>query len=130
MNKDSKIEKFVANLLDKTGCVIHIRNLKETLNHGLVSKNVHRVIKFNQNDFLKQYIDMNTDFKKKAESDFQKDLFKLMNNAVFGKTMENVRKHSDIKLVTAKRRKKCLVSEPNYHSSKCFTEYILAVEIK
>ena len=73
---------------------------------------------------------MNTDLRKKVKNDFEKDLFKLMNNAVFGKTMENVRKHSNIKLVTAKRRKKCLVSEPNYHSSKCFTEYILAVEIK
>ena len=70
MNEDWKIEKFAANLHDKTDCVIHIRNLKETSNHGLVSKNVHRVIKFNQNDLLKQYIDINTDFKKKAESDF------------------------------------------------------------
>ena len=61
---------------------------------------------------------MKTDVRKKVENDFQKDLFKLMNNAVFGKTMENVRKHRDIKLVTTERRRNYLVSEPNYHTTK------------
>ena len=61
---------------------------------------------------------MKTDVRKKVENDFQKDLFKLMNNAVFGKTMENVRKHRDIKLVTTERRRNYLVSEPNYHTTE------------
>ena len=81
--KIEKVKKFVANLQDKTKYVIHIRNLKQALNHGLVLKKVHRVIKFNQNAWLKPYIDMNTDLKKY--------FFKLMNNAGFGKTMENDR---------------------------------------
>ena len=68
-----KVEKFVANLHDKTEYVIHIRNLKQALNHGLVLKKVHRVIKFNQNAWLKPYIDMNTDLRKKAKNDFEKD---------------------------------------------------------
>ena len=99
------------------------------LNHGLVLKKVHRVIKFNQNAWLNPYIDMNTDLRKKAKSDFEKDYFKLINNAVLGKTMENVRKHRDIKLVTTERRTNYLVSEPNYHTTKFFTEHLIGTEI-
>ena len=98
--KLEKVEKLVASLHDKTEYVIHIRNLKQALNHGLVLEKVHRVIKFNQNAWLKPYIDMNTDLTKKNKNDFEKDLFKLMNNAVFRKTTENVRKHRDIQLIS------------------------------
>ena len=122
--KIEKVEKLVANLHDKSEYVIHIRNLKQALNHGLVLENIHTVIKFNQNAWLKQCIDMNTDLRKKAKNDF----FKLMNNSVFGKTMENVRKH--IKLVTTERRRNYLVSEPNFHTTKFFTEKLLAIEMK
>ena len=87
-----KVEKLVINSHDKTEYIIQIRNLKQALNHWLVFKKVHRVIKFYQNAWLKQDIDMNSDLRKKAKSDFEKDFFKLMNNVLFGKTMENVRK--------------------------------------
>ena len=63
---------------------------------------------------------MNTELRKKAKNDFEKDLFKLTNNAVFGKPIENVRKHRDIKLVETDKRRNKLVSEPNYHAIKCF----------
>ena len=106
----------MANLHDKTEYVIHIRNLKQALNHGLVLKKVHKVIKFNQNAWLKPYINMNTDLRKQAKNDFENGFFfKLMNKDVFVKTMENVRKHGDIKLVTTERRRNYLVSEPNFH---------------
>ena len=85
--KTEKFEKLAANLHDKTEYVIHIRNLKQALNHGLILEKVHRVIKFNQNAWLKPYIDMNTDLRK-IKIDFEKDFFKLMSNVVFGKTME------------------------------------------
>ena len=73
---------------------------------------------------------MNTKLRKQAKNDFEKDFFKLMNNAVFGKTMENVRKRRDIKLVTIDKRRNQLVSEPNYHTTKWFSENLLAIEMK
>ena len=73
---------------------------------------------------------MNTKLRKEAKNDFEKDFFKLMNNSVFGKTMENVRKHRDIKLVTTEEKKIKLVSEPNYHTTKRFSENLLAIEMK
>ena len=128
--KIEKVEKLVASLHDKIGYVIHIRNLLQVLSHKLFLRKVYRVIKFNQNASLKPSINMNTDLRKKTKIDFEKDFFKLMNNAVFGKNMENVRKHRDIKLVTTERRRNCLVSKPNYHTTKFFTENLLAIEIK
>ena len=100
-----KVEKLVPNLHDKEEYVINIGNLKQALNHRLVLKKVHRVIKFNQKSWAKPHIYMNTELRKKAENDFEKDFLKLMINAVFGKTNENDRKHTDIKLVTTEKRR-------------------------
>ena len=129
--KIEKVEKLVANLHDKTEYVIQIRNLKQALNHKFVSRKVHRMIKFNQNTLLNSYIDMNIDLRKKENNNnLEKYFFKLMINAVFGKAVENVRKHRDIKLVTTERRRNYLVSEPNYNATKFFTENLLATEMK
>ena len=84
--------------------VVHIRNLKQALNHGLILEKVYRVIRFNQDEWLKPYIEMNTKLTQTAKNEFEKYFFMLMNNAAFGKTMENVKNHRDIKLVTTERR--------------------------
>ena len=105
------------------------KKFKTSIEPLMLKKN-HKVIKFNQDARLKPCIDMNKDLRKKAKNDFEKNFFKLMNNAVFGKTMENLRNHRDIKLFTTERRKSHLVLDPNYHKTKFFTEHLLAIELK
>ena len=124
------MEKLIFSIEDKEKYVAHIRALKQALNHGLKLKKVCRVIQFYQKAWLKPYIDMNTELRKNAKNEFEKNFFKLMNDSVFGKTMENVRNHRDIKLVTSDKRRKRLVSEPNYHSHKKFSEHLMAIEMK
>ena len=107
-----------------------MRALKQALNNGLKLKKVHRVIQFRQKAWLKPYIDMNAKLRKETKSEFEKDFFKLMNNSVFGKTMENLIKHRDIKLVTVEEKRIKLVSEPNYHTTKHFSDNLLVIEMK
>ena len=106
-----------------------MRALKQALNDGLILKQVHRVIQFSQKAWMKPYIDMNTKLRKEAKNEIEKDFFKLMNNAVFGKTMENIKEHRDIRLVTTDKKTR-LVSEPNYHTTKYFSEKLLAIKMK
>ena len=128
--KINKCSKLVCNLYDKDNYVVHIRLLKQALNHGLILKKFHGVIRFNQKAWLKEHIYMNTELRKQAKNDFEKDFFKLMNNSVFGKTMKNVRKRRGIKLVTTHKGRSQLVSEHNYHTTKWFSENLLATEMK
>ena len=126
----NKCKKLVCNLYNKKKYVAHINTLKQALNHGLKLKKIHRVTELNQEAWLKPYIDMSTELRKLAKNDFEKDLFKLMNNSVFGKTMENIRKHRDIKLVTTDRKRSKLVSEPNYHTINLISEDLSIIEMK
>ena len=128
--KVEKVEKLICSIEDKEKYVIHIRTLKQVLNCGLKLKKIHRIIQFKQKAWLKVYIDTNTGLRKNVKNEFEKNFFKLMNNSVFGKTMENVRNHRDIKLVTSEKRRKRLVSEPNYHSCKKFSDHLMAIEMK
>ena len=127
--KIDQCKKLVCNLRNKKKYVVHIKLLKQALNHGLKLKKVHRIIEFNQEAWLKPYIDMNTELRKLAKNDFDKDFFKLMNNAVFGKTMENIRKHRDTKLVATDKRRIKLVSEPNYHAINYISKDLSIIEM-
>ena len=127
--KIDKCEKLVCNLHNKKKYVVRIMSLKQALDHGLKSKKVHRIIEFNQEAWVKLYIDMSTELRKLANNDFEKDFYKLMNNSVFGKTMENVRKHRDIKLVTTGKKRNKLVSEPNYHTMNYISEDLSIIEM-
>ena len=128
--KINKVLKLITTLDDKEKYVIQITSLKPALDHGLKLKKVHRVIQFKQEIWLKPYIDMNTDLRKEVKNDFEKDFFKLMNHSVFGKTMENVRNHRDIKLVRTNEKRRKYLSEPNFTSSKCFRENLMAIEMR
>ena len=128
--KINKCTKLICNVQDKENYVVHISAVKQALNHGLKLTKVHRIIQFDQEAWLKPYIDMNTKLRKNAKNDFEKDFFKLMNNSAFGKTMENIRNYRDIKLVTSDKRRIILVSEPNYRSSKCISKDLMIIETK
>ena len=121
------VSKLIPTLRDKKEYVLHYRNLQLYLDLGLKIKKIHRVLKFNQSSWLKQYIDFNTEKRKNTKNSFEKDFFKLMNNSVFGKTMENLRKRVDVRLVTNDKKLDKLTSKPTFISSKIFNENLMAV---
>ena len=125
-----KVKKLIPNLGDKKKYVIHYENLKQYLNLGLKLTHIHRGIKFEESPWLKSYIDINTDLRTKAKNDFEKDFFKLMNNSVFGKTMENIRNRVDIKLVTDKKKARKLGAKPNFNHCNIFSEDLVAIHMK
>ena len=124
----NRVPKLIPNLNDKTNYVVHHRMLQQCLKQGLVLKKIHRGIKYRESTFLKAYIDSNTASRTAAKSDFEKDFFKLMNNSVFGKTMENVRKRCSVEIVNNSDKKKFerLIAKPNYKSSFIFENSNLA----
>ena len=126
--KDEDTKKLILNVMDKNNYVVHIQILKYYLKEGLKLKKVNRVISFQQKCWLKPWIDFNTNKRKNATSDFEKDMYKLMNNAVYGKTMENVREHINFELVdTPERYAKC-VNNPTFKNRHIINESLVGVE--
>ena len=126
----NEVEKLIPNLWNKKNYVIHYENLKQYLNLGLKLTNIHRGIKFKESQWLKKYIALNTDLRTKAKNEFEKDFFKIMNNSVFGKTMENIRNRSVIKLVTDKIKAEKIVAKPNFKHCNIFNEDLIAIHMK
>ena len=114
------VEKLIPNLYYKKRYIIHIRVLEQALKHGLVLECIHRAIEVKQSAWMKEYIDFNTKLRTAAANDFEKDFYKLMNNTVFRKTMENIRKHRNIKLITNREAYLKVVMKPNFKSGTLF----------
>ena len=119
-------KKLIPNLDDKTKYVLHYRNLKHYLKLGLKLKKIHRGVEFHQSFWLKQYISMNTEKRKQANNSFEKDFYKLMNNSIFGKTMENVRGRKNIELVHTEKRMKQVAAKANFTSFTIFNSDLVA----
>ena len=129
-NSSGTVSKLIPTLNKKTNYVLHYRNLKLYQSLGLKPTKIHRVLEFKQRKWLKSYIDFNTEMRKDAKNSFQKTFFKLMNNSVFGKTMENLRKRCNVELVTDEKRLFKLTSKPTYISHKIFDENLVGVNTK
>ena len=124
------VEKLIPNLRNKTKYIIHYKNLIQCLKAGMKLKKIHRGIKFIESDWMKPYIEKNTNLRTKAKNNFEKDFFKLMNNSVFGKTMENIRNRVNVKLVNTEEKLKKLIAKPNFRSRKIFSENLVSVHMK
>ena len=127
----NRVEKLIPNLRNKTKYVIHYKNLIQCLKAGLKLKKIHDGIKFIESEWMKPYIEMNTNLRTQAKNNFEKDFYKLMNNSVFGKTMENIRNRVNVKLVNTEEKLKKLVAKPNLKSPpKIFSENLVSVHLK
>ncbi|XP_072039716.1 uncharacterized protein [Amphiura filiformis] len=126
----NKVEKLIPNLNDKEKYVIHHVALKQCLELGLKLIKVHQGIKYREEPFMKPYIEKNTRLRKNANSEFEKDFFKLMNNAAFGKTLENVRNRVNVHLVNSEHKAIKLAAKPNYERCTIFDENLVAIHMK
>ena len=121
--------KFPPNLYYKCKYVIHIKALKQAIDHGLVLEKIHKAIEFRQSAWMREYIDFNTRLRTEAKNDFEKDFYKLMNNSVFGKTMENVRNHRNIVLVNNKEKYLRKAMRPNFKSGTLLGSDLIGCEM-
>ena len=126
----NKVPKLIPNLGDKKKYILHYENLKQYLRLGLKLTHIHRGIKFEESPWLEKYITLNTKLRTQAKNEFEKDFFKLMNNSVFGKTMENIRNRADIKLVNNKKQAEKLSVKPNFKHCNIFSEDLVAIHMK
>ena len=123
------VSKLIPNLYNKKKYVVHHEALKTYLKYGLKITKIHRGIEFHESPWMKRYIDKNTKLRMQSKNNFESDFFKLMNNSVFGKTIENVRKRTDIKLVTTAEQAEKYIYKPNYVGRTAFSNNLVAIHM-
>ena len=124
------VEKLICHFKPRKNYVVHYRNLRQYLELGMRITAVHRGISFYQSSWMEPYIRKNTELRKTAANSFEKDFFKLMNNSVFGKTIENIRKKQNIELVDNRKKAVKLSSRPNFDRATIFDKHLIAVHMK
>ena len=131
LNKSSEVAKLVPNFRKKERYIIHYRNLQLYVSLGMKLTKIHRALIFNQSAWMEPYISLNTELRKKATNNFEKDLFKLMNNSVFGKNLENLRKRVDVKLVRSWEDEKLrkLIASSSFNRAKIFDNSLTAIHM-
>ncbi|PFX11357.1 hypothetical protein AWC38_SpisGene24958 [Stylophora pistillata] len=125
-----KVHKLVCTLNEKKKYIVHHETLKHYMSLGIEIGKIHRIIRFNESPWMKKYIDLNTSLRAKAKNEFEKDFYKLMNNAVFGKTMENIRKRVDVRLVTREEKAKKLANKVNFKHCTIFSEDLCTMHMR
>ena len=128
--KIDKTQKLISSFHPKKHYVLHYKNLKQYLEEGMILKKVHHGLKFVQSPWMEPYIRKNTDLRKEAKNAFEKDFFKLMNNSVFGKTIENIRKRQSVEIMVDRKKALKLSSKPNFDLVTIFDEHLVAVHMK
>ena len=126
----NEVDKLIPNLWNTKKYVVHYKNLNLYLSLGLKLTKIHRGVKFNESLWLEKYIALYTKLRTEATNEFEKDFFKLMNNSVFGKTMENIRNRVDVKLVNNRKMTKKLAAKPNFEGSDKFDENLIGIHMK
>ena len=125
-----KVKKLLCTLYGKKKYIIHHETLKLYMSLGMEIGKIHRIIRFEEREWMKKYIDLNTELRTKADNDFEKDFFKLMNNSVYGKTMENIRKRVDVRVVNSEEKGKMLAKKSNFKHCTIFSENLCAIEMR
>ncbi|GBM40973.1 hypothetical protein AVEN_250299-1 [Araneus ventricosus] len=123
-------KRLLATLYDKEKYIIHYRNLKQYVQLEMKISKIHRILQFEQTPFLKPYVDLNTSLRQKATTEFQKNFFKLMNNSIFGKTMESIRRRANIRICCNEKKAEKLTAQSNFVDRTLFSENLAAFEMR
>ena len=128
--KTENIDKLASNLMPKNNYVVHYRNLKYYLSQGLILEKVHKTLEFKQSAWMKPYIDFNTQKRKEATNEADKNLFKVLNNAVYGKTIKNIRKRIKVRIIKNEKDFIKYASRPAYINHNIFGKRLVAIHEK
>ena len=126
--KHSNSKKLIPNLLCKNNYIVHYRNLKLYISLGMEITKIHKILTFRQSPWMQKYIQFNTEKRRICENEFERDFFKLLNNSIYGKSLQNQRKQVNIQLINNEAKLMKLTAKPGFKSFKIFSKYLAAIQ--